>query len=226
LSIRLKNMDFSYDDNPVFSKLNLDIPANCWTMIIGDCGTGKTTLAKLIAGLLKPESGEIEFPWKNDNGKRLDKGYIFQTPDDQIVQLNLEREVAFSLENNGEALNKILHQVEESLKEIGLWSRRLDSPNNLSGGQKQNLALSSTLITKPKLLILDEPTSFLDIVSRVELYRRMQKILLSKVSIIWITQDRDEFYLADHIVKLEKGGIAFTGSKREFFKRNQILHEA
>jgi len=217
LSIKLLDVSFGYNsDAPLFSHLNLNIPTCCWVTITGDCGSGKTTLAKLIAGILTPISGDIIFPWVNGNSHKPEFGYLFQNPDDQFVHFNIEREIAFSLENIGIAPDEMFNKVEESLRKANLWNRRNDSPNNLSGGEKQRLALAGMLITEPKVLILDEPTSFLDVVTQAELYKITKELLDEKVSIIWITQEPNEIYMSDYVVELNCGEVSYYGESADY----------
>jgi len=220
VSIKLLDVSFGYDSYMhLFYHLNLTIPVCCWVTIIGDCGSGKTTLAKLIAGILTPVSGDIIFSWGDGNSQKPEFGYLFQNPDDQFVHFNIEREVAFSLENVGIARDEMFPRVEESLKNANLWNRRNDSPNNLSGGEKQRLALAGMLITEPKVLILDEPTSFLDIIARAELYKVTKELLDEKVSIIWITQEPNEINMSDYVVKLKRGKVSHCGESADYVRR-------
>jgi len=206
LNIRLDEIGFAYPGNPpIFDQLNLSIPLPGWTAITGECGAGKTTLAKLIAGLLKPTSGSIYFEKDNRREVPATIGYLFQNPDDQFVHFNIGREVAFNLENHGVHPTVVRQAVQRILKNTRLYDRRNDSPHDLSGGEKQKLALADWLISQPQLLILDEPGAFLDIPTRYELYQNIRDLIINGLRILWITQDETEIAMADYVIVLERG---------------------
>ena len=213
--LRLDGIDFSYHGNqPVFKNLNLTIPLNCWTVLTGDCGTGKTTLAKLIAGLLKPDKGSIRFENDNDVNNSLEVGYIFQNPDDQFVHFNIEREVAFNLENRGASPAIVRKAVQLALESVNLWPRRENSPHELSGGEKQKLTIADWLVSKPQVLIFDETTAFLDLPTRFELYENIRRLIVAGLSVIWISQEDYEIAFADYIIELLPGYLLRTSSNK------------
>lgn len=229
MSIQLRNVSFRYESGKqIFSNLSLTIPSSTIVAITGECGSGKSTLVKLIAGLLKPDSGDILLPFGAGNGKRAKFGYLFQNPDDQFVHFNVEREVAFSLENLGLPYGKMRRRVKKALVKIGLWERRGGSPNNLSGGEKQKLALAGMLISNPDILILDEPTSFLDIPTKMQFYNLIKSLSIKNLSIIWITQEKEEIETAEHIIELKDGNIIFEGDSSCYFSdcSNSIISKS
>ncbi len=212
MSIILDNVKYSYGSQ--FSlNINRKIPANSITLLIGENGAGKTTLLKLLAGVLIPESGRIKFEYD-----KHDIGYIFQNPDDQLIQLSIEKELAFNLENQGMEQEKMAEIIKTYLVEYDFQGRAKISPGNLSGGEKQRLALASTLISKPQLLIFDEPTGFLDYRQREKFYRRVKQLKTRGHTIIWATHEIDELTFADYLLELKAGSTRFWGSNRDFLK--------
>ncbi len=214
MSIILKGISFNYGNKKNFSNLDLEIPDLRCVVITGKCGSGKTTLAKLIAGILELKSGEIMFHSKYKGRPKI--GYIFQNPDDQFIQLSIEKEIAFNLENDGIEMVEMEKIVTDQLKKYGFSNRRKDSPNSLSGGEKQKLALAGMLVSNPEILIMDEPTSFLDIVDRVEFYENIRKLQKEGLSIIWISHEEDEIYLSDYVIELENFQVKFSGERDEY----------
>ncbi len=221
-AILLQNILFSYIENMQNSSfrmdINLEIPIAKWVTITGDCGSGKTTLIKLLAGLLKPGKGNIFYPDNLNN----DIGYIFQNPDNQFVHFNIERDVAYKLENQGMKFSYMRPKVKKSLEEVNLWERRNDSPNQLSGGQKQQLALAGMLISDPQVVIFDEPTSFLDIVARQKLFQKTRKLVNEKRSVIWSTHEEDVIRQSDYVIELKAGKVSFAGKSRKYLCRKNV----
>jgi energy-coupling factor transport system ATP-binding protein len=220
LNIELFDLTFQYKNNqPIFEHLNLSIPLQRWVVITGSSGSGKTTLVKLIAGLLKPNQGRIIFPGNEINRADFHFGYLFQNPDDQLVHFNIERELAFNLENRGTEPRMMRIKVENVLRGIELFERRAESPNNLSGGEKQQLALAGMMISQPQILILDEPCSFLDIFAQMDLQAKIKKLRQGQLTILWISQEDHEIRLADYVICLKQGQVIFTGEVQDYFKR-------
>lgn len=220
MRIQISALDFQYKiRQELFRNINLSIPLQRRVVITGDSGSGKTSLVKLISGLLKPDKGQIIFEINGAAQRNIHFGYLFQNPDDQFIHFNIEREVAFNLENRGMSSAEMQVKAAEALEEIDLIDRKSDSPNRLSGGEKQRLALAGMMITQPDILILDEPCSFLDIFTQIRLYEKIDVLIKQGVSVIWISQETHEIRMADYVIALEQGQVIYTGNSADYLKK-------
>jgi energy-coupling factor transporter ATP-binding protein EcfA2 len=212
-------LDFQYKiRQKLFRNINLSIPLQHQVVITGDSGSGKTSLVKLISGLLQPDKGQIVFEINGAAQRNIHFGYLFQNPDDQLIHFNIERELAFNLENRGLNFGEMQVNVTEALEEIDLIDRKSDLPNRLSGGEKQRLALAGMMITQPDILILDEPCSFLDIFTQIRLYEKIEMLGKQGVSVIWISQEIHEIRMADYVIALDRGQVIYRGNSSEYLK--------
>ncbi|MBM9832818.1 ATP-binding cassette domain-containing protein, partial [Enterococcus faecalis] len=152
-----------------------------WLSIIGHNGSGKSTMVRLIDGLLEAESGEIyitgdrlvpENVWE----KRHQIGMVFQNPDNQFVGATVEDDVAFGLENQGVSLDEMRDRVSQALDLVGMSDFKQREPARLSGGQKQRVAIAGVVALRPKIMILDEATSMHDPEGRLVLIETVKRI--------------------------------------------------
>lgn len=221
--IEIKNLCFSYNEGEFINDLSLCIEKNSYTCVVGANGSGKTTLSKLISGLLEAKSGEIFidgvlFNRENAASIRNKIGVIFQNPDNQYVGTTLKDDIIFGLENhnvNPKEMDKIISDVSTL---CGVKHLLEKEPYAMSGGQKQKGAIAGVLALNPKILILDEATSMLDPVSKVEFKENILKLKKEKnLTIISITHDKNETLNADKVIVMDKGNIVFNGKNVDLY---------
>ena len=212
--ITFTNVSKRYGDTVVLSEIELEIPNEQTTVIVGQSGSGKTTLLRMVNGLIKPDSGRLEVfgdlvPEENIENFRRKIGYAVQgaglfphvSVKENIVLI--ARLVGWSIEDIDERFEMLMRQMELPLD----LSDRI--PNELSGGQQQRVGLCRALMLKPKLLLLDEPFSAVDPLTRLELYEVVEKLISNEaVSIVMVSHDLSEAKrLGDRMVVLQNGII-------------------
>ncbi len=222
--LSLKNVSFYYSpDNKIFDNISIDIDTSLITAVAGRNGTGKTTLTRLIMGLIRPQSGTIELDNEIISNKPpyiLAKyiGYVFQNPDHQLFAATVYDEVAYAPIKLGMNKMQIEKYVQRALISTELADKAELMPQTLSLGDKQRLSIASALAANPRILILDEPTSGQDCRERTVLLRLMRKLNKEGIGIILVTHDMD--ILAEHAneaIVLSDKKIAYKGTPRELF---------
>ncbi len=227
--IRLFDVKFAYGDRIVFDRINLEIRDGEWVALVGANGSGKSTLVKLLNGILIPASGDVLIDNLNTRDEealweiRKRVGVVFQNPDTQIVASVVEEDIAFGPENLGVPPDEIRKRVDEALKMLRLTRFRFSPTYALSGGQKQKLAIAGILAMRPKYLVLDEPTSMLDPPSRDEINSILVNLYKEKnLTIVYSTHNPDEVLLANRVILLKDGKIAFDGDPVDFFSKPEL----
>ena len=167
--LTIDDLNVRFDGQPVLEDVSLSLDEGLIGCLIGPSGCGKTTLLRLVAGFLAPDRGRIALHGDAVTGDRLlvpaeqrRVGMVFQDPDAQLVTGTLLDEVAFGPENLKLPVAEVLARAEAALRRVGLWDRRRENPDRLSGGGRQRLAIACALAMGSPLLVLDEPTANLD----------------------------------------------------------------
>lgn len=226
--LSLNAVTFSYTpDEPntknAVNNVSFAISEGEWIAIVGHNGSGKSTIAKLMNGLLEPTAGEVRFrrdviTETNLWDVRSQMGMVFQNPDNQFVGATVQDDVAFALENNGVPFEQMMARVDESLKQVKMEYFVDHEPHHLSGGQKQRVAIAGALALRPKLLILDEATSMLDPQGRAEVLETVQQLRRETgLTVISITHDLEEAMLADRVLFMNGGEKFAEGSPSQIF---------
>lgn len=210
--------------------MDVDIEKGDFVAVLGHNGSGKSTFAKHINGLLLPSEGTVwvgEMDTKDEEhiwDVRKTAGMVFQNPDNQIIGNVVEEDVGFGPENIGVPTEEIWKRVDESLKAVGMTAYRLQSPNKLSGGQKQRVAIAGVMAMKPECIILDEPTAMLDPNGRKEVIRTIRELNRKEgITVILITHYMEETIDADRIIVMDQGRIVMDGAPREIFSQVREL---
>lgn len=179
---KLKNVTVAYGKKQVLHDITCSIDAGKWISLIGQTGAGKSTFVKLLKGLIPSFTGEYtinEQPVKKDAKGALcvrpEIGFVFQYPEHQLFETTVEKELAFALKHQGFTQQVIAETIAATLPIMDLSEQLLPSaPFQLSGGQKRKIAIASVLMTKPTVLIVDEPTAGLDPVSKLQLLQQLK----------------------------------------------------
>ena len=202
-----------------------------WVAIVGHNGSGKSTIAKLMSGLLFPQAGDVRImrnvlTEENLWEMRSQIGMVFQNPDNQFVGATVQDDVAFSLENNGVPYQEMVERVHAALQQVKMDGFLNHEPHHLSGGQKQRVAIAGALAMQPKILILDEATSMLDPLGREEVLQTVQTLReRTGLTVLSITHDLEEAMLADHVLFMNQGRKYAEGTPEEIFKLGDKLME-
>lgn len=236
--IKVQNISFSYptDENCehyVLENVSLDIHPGESIAVMGHNGSGKTTFARCLNGLLLPTKGRVVVDGKDTQKPEFAieikkcVGMVFQNPDNQIVSATVEREIAFGLENLGVSYQEMHRIVDEMLLKFHLDLHRRKSPHYISGGEKQRLALASVMAMQPRYLVLDEPTSLLDPKSRNEIMDILENIhghaKENPITTILITQFPEEALFADRLIIFHDGQIVMDDNPNRIFQNDKAL---
>jgi energy-coupling factor transport system ATP-binding protein len=228
--VEVRAVSFNYPDGPpVLDSIELRIAPGDFVAIIGQNGSGKTTLAKHLVGLLRPSAGAVMLNGRDRATMRpaetaAEVGYVFQNPDHQIFAATVEDEVAFGPRNFDLAPGDVERRCDEVLRAVGLENARKLDPFLLGKGERQRLAVASVLALRPRLLILDEPTTGLDYREQRRMMALVTDLNHDGIAIVMITHT--PWLVAEYarrVVLMRRGRKLYDGGVREFFAHDELL---
>lgn len=230
--LEVKDLNFSYEEEGnTIDNVSFSVEEGSYTTIVGHNGSGKSTIAKLIMGLLESASGTITIDGIALNNENLAKirsriGIVFQNPDNQFIGATVRDDIAFGLENHCVEPSMMDEIIDTNAALVKMSDFMDQEPTHLSGGQKQRVAIAGVLAMKPKLLIFDEATSMLDPDGKDEIKKVIMKLHKeSSLTILSITHDIDEVASSDYVVALDQGKVVLTGTPQEVFQQEKKLKE-
>ncbi|MGN1039078.1 MAG: energy-coupling factor transporter ATPase [Oscillospiraceae bacterium] len=238
--IQFHNVTYTYNFNTdackdAIKNINLKVLPGEFLAIIGQTGSGKSTLVEHMNGLKKPTIGKVFVNGQDIWQKKFDitkvrfkVGLVFQYPEHQMFEQDVFSEIAFGLRNNGIAETKIESLIFEALDFVGLPHDILDSsPFDFSGGQKRKIAIASTIAMQPDVIILDEPTASLDPYSSELLLKKFKDYNKNKgKTVILVSHSMEEVVrFADRVIVMHNGEIKMEGEPRKIFTKVEELNE-
>lgn len=233
MSIVLKQVSYIYGQHTAqktdaLQNISLTIEKGEFVGIMGHTGCGKTTLIQLIAGLLSPSDGTVCIDGMDINSPDYDRrilretvGVVFQHPEYQLFETTVERDVAFGLKYSGLGKAEKRERVKDALALMGIALEEIgkESPLSLSGGEKRRVAIAGVLVTRPKILIFDEPIAGLDPDSREQFLELVVQLNREGVTILMISHNADSLCeYAQRILVLNQGRLVLDGTPKEVFR--------
>ena len=225
--LEFEDVSFAYDDeHPILSGASFRIEEGEVVALVGSNGSGKSTVALLAGAFLLPSSGTVSFMGESTSSAiekhgsesamemRSRMGFVMQNPDDQLVASIVVDEVAFGPSNLGVSRDEAIERVQHALDAVGMAEHVGRNVNTLSGGEKQRIAIADALAMRPRLMLLDEPTSMLDAQGREDVRRIITKLRDEGISALWITHSPEEAALADRVLAIEDGKVIETEPSR------------
>ncbi|HET7271831.1 MAG TPA: ATP-binding cassette domain-containing protein [Rubrobacter sp.] len=210
LAVSCEKLSFSYADTPALSEVSFEVRAGEYVGIVGPNGGGKSTLVRLLNGLLRPDSGSVRVSGRDPATEPFEVrkylGVLFQNPENGLVAPFVEDDVAFGLENLGVPREEMREKVANAIRAVGLEGYEHREPHTLSGGEKQRVALAGLLAVEPEILVLDEPTSMLDAEGRREVLEHLAALRTEK-TVLHVTHHLEELADADRILVLNGGKL-------------------
>ena len=229
-AIEVRNLSFSYDPRVrTIDHVSFDIPEGSYTTLIGHNGSGKSTIAKLLLGLLERAEGEIridglDLTLENLREIRGKIGIVFQNPDNQFIGSTVRDDIAFGLENHCVPQEEMDGIIEKFAARVNMTEFLNSEPTKLSGGQKQRVAIAAVLAMRHKIIVFDEATSMLDPTGKREINALIKELHNDKrLTVISITHDIEEVAQSDNVIVVNKGQIALVGTPKEVFRNEKLM---
>ena len=228
--IEVKHLSFGYDEDILtIDDISFQIQKGSYTTILGHNGSGKSTIAKLLMGLLEKKSGDIivggiSLSEETLSQVRNQMGIVFQNPDNQFIGSTVRDDIAFGLENNCVDPALMDDIINEYAKKVNMYEFLDHEPTKLSGGQKQRVAIAGILAMSPSIIILDEATSMLDPRGKNEINALVHQLNKDKnMTILSITHDIEEAALSDYVILLSDGHVVDEGKPEDvLMKKDEI----
>jgi cobalt/nickel transport system ATP-binding protein len=231
--VSVKGVQFAYPAGvKAITDVSFEIRKGERVALLGPNGSGKSTLILLIAGLLSPQKGEISVLNVRTNSKAFQElrqkiGIVFQDPDDQLFNQTVIEDVAYGPKNLGLPEETIKKRSEHILTDIGISHLKDRPPHRLSFGEKKKVSLATALVLMPELLILDEPTANLDLLSRRALIETLNELNAEGTTIIVSTHDVEALpELADRVIIVSHGSLLGEGEIHSVLQDAQLLESA
>ena len=228
--IEIEHLSFSYDEQiKALDDVSFSIEEGSYTVIVGHNGSGKSTIAKLMIGLMEAQSGIIRVDGtvlKEESVYDIrDKiGIVFQNPDNQFIGATVADDIAFGLENHQVPHDQMQAIIDEFAARVNMSKYLNSEPTKLSGGQKQRVAIAGVLAMRPQILIFDESTSMLDPQGKAEINALVKRIHEETgITIISITHDIEEMVSSDHVIVMKAGKVVMDGTPAEVLNNEEEL---
>lgn len=217
-AVSVSHVSFSYPDRdaPALCDVSFVLERGAYTALVGLNGSGKSTAARIIAGLLVPDSGTVEI------ADGLKTGILFQSPKDQIICGTVWRDTAFGPQNMNLPAGEVELRTIESLNITGMLDCAKRSSMALSMGQTQKVALSGMIALRPDILILDEATAMLDPASRADIFMFLEYWNRRGNTILHITHDEAAIRRAETVIAMQSGAVLWSGRSSDFFADAEI----
>jgi energy-coupling factor transport system ATP-binding protein len=228
--VSCENLTYSYpgSERAALADLTFEVRGGEYVGVVGPNGGGKSTLVRLLNGLLRADSGTVRIksldPATEPYSVRKRVGMLFQNPENGLVAPFVEDDVAFGLENLGVERREMRERVRDAIRAVGLEGYERREPHTLSGGEKQRVALAGLIALDPEVLLLDEPTSMLDTTGRKEVLERLEG-LRGRRTVVHVTHRLEELLDADRILVLNAGKLRASVSPQALISDAALMEE-